>query len=104
MPGCSSDCDLLLAVVGAVRSHPGIHDWTIRFQHGRGAQVYLAGTAIENVRQVGRDAYEVELFNDHEIDGQPMRGSAVIPLGREDLDRLPAILDDGVSMARLINK
>ena len=90
-------------VVDAVRSHPGIHDWTIRFQHGRGAQVYLAGTAIENVRQVGRDAYEVELFNDHEIDGQPMRGSAVIPLGREDLDRLPAILDDGVSMAMLIH-
>src|SRR5437879_2424294 len=90
-------------VVDAVRSHPGIHDWTIRFQHGRGAQVYLAGTAIENVRQVGRDAYEVELFNDHDIDGQPMRGSAVIPLGREGLDRLPAILDDGVSMARLIH-
>src|SRR5437016_3964017 len=90
-------------VVGAVRSHPGIHDWTIRFQHGRGAQVYLAGTAIENVRQVGRDAYEVELFNDHEVDGQPMRGSAVIPLGREDLDRLPAILDDGVAMARLVH-
>ena len=89
-------------VIDAVRGHPEIHDWTIRFQHGRGAQVYLAGTAIENVRQVGREAYEVELFNDHEVDGQPMRGSAVIPLGREDLDRLPAILDDGVAMARLV--
>jgi len=90
-------------VVEAVRAHTEIHDWTIRFQQGRGAQVYLAGTAIENVRQVGRDAYEVELFNDHEVDGKPMRGSAVIPLGREDLDRLPAILDDGVAMARLVH-
>ena len=90
-------------VVDAVSSHAEIDDWTIRFQHGRGAQVYLAGTALENVRQVGRDAYEIELFNDHEVDGQPMRGSAVIPLGRKDLDRLPAILDDGVSMARLVN-
>jgi PmbA protein len=90
-------------VVDAVRGHPEIHDWTIRFQRGRGAQVYLAGTAIENVRQVGRDAYEIELFNDHQLDGEPMRGSAVIPLGREDLDRLPAILDDGVAMARLVH-
>ena len=42
-------------VVDAVRGHEGIDDWTIRFQHGRGAQVYLAGTAVENVRQVGRE-------------------------------------------------
>ena len=90
-------------VVDAVRGHEGIDDWTIRFQHGRGAQVYLAGTAVENVRQVGRDAYEVELFNDHQVDGQPMRGSAVIPLVREDLDRLPEILDDGVAMASLVH-
>jgi predicted Zn-dependent protease len=90
-------------VIDAVRGHPGIHDWTIRFEHGRGAQVYLAGTAIENVRQVGRDAYEVELFNDHELNGEPMRGSAVVPLGREDLDRLPEILDDGVAMASLVH-
>src|SRR6266550_4971755 len=90
-------------IVEAVRGHPGIHDWTIRFQHGRGAQVYLAGTALENVRQVGRDAYEVELFNDHEVNGERMRGSAVVPLGRGDLDRLPAILDDGVAMASLVH-
>jgi len=90
-------------VVDAVRGHPGVHDWTIRFQRGRGAQVYLAGTALENMRQVGRDAYEIELFNDHQVDGEPMRGSAVIPLGREDLARLPSILDDGVSMASLVH-
>lgn len=90
-------------VVEAVRGHPEIHDWTIRFQHGSGAQVYLAGAAVENVRQVGRDAYEIELFNDHQVDGQRMRGSAVIPLGIQDLDRLPAILDDGVAMARLVH-
>jgi predicted Zn-dependent protease len=90
-------------VVEAVRGHPEIHDWTIRFQHGRGAQVYLAGAAVENVRRVGRDAYEIELFNDHEVDGAPMRGSAVIPLGIQDLARLPAILDDGVAMARLVH-
>jgi len=90
-------------VVDAVRRHPEIHDWTIRFQHGRGAQVYLAGTAIENVRQVGRDAYEVELFNDHRVDGERVRGSAVVPLGREDLNRLPSILDDGVAMASLVH-
>jgi PmbA protein len=90
-------------VIDAVQRHPEIHDWTIRFQHGRGAQVYLAGTAIENLRQVGRDAYEVELFNDHEVNGERVRGSAIVPLVREDLDRLPAILDSGVSMASLVH-
>ncbi|TMB84449.1 MAG: hypothetical protein E6J39_03920, partial [Chloroflexi bacterium] len=102
-PAAASARPMDQRVVDAVRRHPGIHDWTIRFQHGRGAQVYLAGTAIENVRQVGRDAYEVELFNDHQVDGERVRGSAVVPLGREDLNRLPSILDDGVAMASLVH-
>jgi predicted Zn-dependent protease len=90
-------------VIEALRAHPGIDDWTVRHQRGRGAQVYLAGTAIENVRQVEREAYEVELFNDHLVDGEPRRGAAVVPLGREDLDRLPAILEDAVTMASLVH-
>lgn len=90
-------------VIEALRGHPGIDDWTVRHQRGRGAQVYLAGAAIENIRRVEREAYEVEVFNDHLIDGERRRGAAVVPLGREDLDRVPAILEDAVTMASLVH-
>ena len=53
----------------ALARHPRIDDWTVRRQRGRSAQIYLVGNAIENVRQVEREAYEVEVFNDHDVDG-----------------------------------
>jgi predicted Zn-dependent protease len=95
-------------IVEALRAHPGIHDWTLRLERVRGVQIYLAGTDVESVRQVSREAYEVEVFNDHPApagtDGSGVaRGSATIPLARTDLDRLPGILDDAVTMASLIN-
>ena len=95
-------------IVDALRSHPGIHDWTLRLERTRGVQIYLAGTDIESVRQVSREAYEVEVFNDHPApsgsNGSEMaRGGATIPLARTDLDRLPKILDDAVTMASLIH-
>jgi predicted Zn-dependent protease len=90
----------LLDVLGR---HPGIHDWTARRQVGRSIQVYLVGGAIENVRQVEREAYEVELFNDHLLDGEPRRGAATVPLSRSDLDRLPDVLDAASSMASLVH-
>lgn len=92
----------------ALRAHPGIHDWTLRLERTRGVQIYLAGADIESVRQVSREAYEVEVFNDHPAparsSGSEMaRGGATIPLARVDLDHLPTILDDAVMMASLIN-
>ena len=93
-------------IVDAVRAHPGIDDWTIRLERSRGVQIYLAGTDVESVRQVSREAYEVEVFNDHSGAGggrEMARGSATIPLAAIDLARLPAILDDAVTMASLIN-
>lgn len=95
-------------IVDALRAHPGIHDWTLRLERTRGVQIYLAGTDVESVRQVTREAYEVEVFNDHPAPPggngpDVVRGGATIPLARTDLDRLPRILDDAVTMASLIH-
>ena len=95
-------------IVDALRAHPGIDDWILRLERTRGVQVYLAGSDVESVRQVSREAYEVEVFNDHPAppgsDGsETARGGATIPLARVDLDNLPRILDDAVTMASLIN-
>lgn len=94
-------------ILDALRGHAGIDDWTLRLERSRGVQIYLAGTDVESVRQVSREAYEVEIFNDHPApagaDLDHARGSATIPLARIDLGRLPTILDDAVTMAKLIN-
>jgi predicted Zn-dependent protease len=96
-------------MVAALQSQPGIDDWTLRLQRSRGVQIYLAGRAIESVREVSREAYEVELFNDHPVpaadgDGSSTaRGSAIIPLARGDLARLDTILGDAVTMASLVH-
>jgi len=96
-------------VTAALRAHPGIADWTLRLERARGIQIYLVGTDVESVREVSREAYEVDLFHDHPapagagIDGDLARGSATIPLALIDLERLPSILDEGVTMASLIN-
>jgi predicted Zn-dependent protease len=90
-------------VLTALANQPGVSDWMVRFQHGHGAQVYVAGNALENVRTVDRRAYEIEIYNDHLADGQPVRGSVIVPVAHEDLDRLPAILDEAVGMASLVH-
>jgi PmbA protein len=97
-------------IIDALRAHPGIDDWTLRLERSRGVQIYLVGTDVESIREVSREAYEVELFNDHPAPAGPgggsdevPRGSATVPLARIDMGRLPAILDDAVTMARLIN-
>jgi PmbA protein len=95
-------------ILDALRTHPGIDDWTLRMERTRGVQVYLVGDQVESVRQVSREAYEVEVFNDHSAPSAsgevgPARGGATIPLARVDLGNLPTILDDAVTMARLIN-
>lgn len=95
-------------IIDALRAHPGIDDWTLRVERSRGVQIYLVGGDVESIREDSREAYEVELFNDHpapagaEGTGRA-RGSATVPLARVDMGRLPAILDDAVTMARLIN-
>ncbi|MGZ8563269.1 MAG: metallopeptidase TldD-related protein, partial [Candidatus Limnocylindria bacterium] len=93
-------------IIDALRAHPGIDDWTLRLERSRGVQIYLVGTDVESIREVSREAHEVELFNDHPaLSGESgiARGSATVPLARVDMGRLPAILDDAVTMARLIN-
>jgi predicted Zn-dependent protease len=90
-------------LLDALGSHPGIDDWTVRRQRGRSAQIYLVGDVIENVRQVEREAYEVEVFNDHEVDGQRRRGSATVPVSRGDLERVPQVLDIATTMASLVH-
>jgi PmbA protein len=87
----------------ALSRHPRINDWTARWQRGHSVQIYLVGGAVENLRHVEREAYEVDIFNDHTADGAPSRGSAVLPLSRADLDRLGEVLDDGALMASLVH-
>jgi len=87
----------------ALGRHAGIDDWTARRQRGRSAQIYLVGNMVENVRQVEREAYEVEIFNDHQLDGEPRRGSATIPMSGPDLDRLQEVLDTATVMASLVH-
>ena len=87
----------------ALATHPGIHDWTVRRQQGRSTQIYLVGDALENLRQVEREAYEVAIYNDHPFEGQTMRGSVTLPLSRTDLERLGPVLDDAVTMAGLVH-
>jgi PmbA protein len=90
-------------LIDQLNRHPGIHDWTVRRQEGRSTQIYLVGEALENLRQVEREAYEVEICNDHPHDGGTMRGSVTVPLARTDLDRLDAVLDDAATMASLVH-
>lgn len=93
-------------IIDALHAHPGIDDWTLRLERSRGVQIYLVGGEVESIRQDSREAYEVELVNDHPAPGSDLevaRGSATVPLSPDDLGRLPAILDDAVTMARLIN-
>ncbi|MDQ2854478.1 MAG: metallopeptidase TldD-related protein [Chloroflexota bacterium] len=96
-------------IIEALRAHPGIDDWTLRLERTQGVQIYLAGNDIESVRRVSREAYEVEVFNDHPApagdqgEDDRVRGSATVPLARVDLARLPRVLDDAVTMAKLVN-
>ena len=87
----------------ALERHPAVHDWTARRQVGRGAQIYLVGNQVENVRQIQRESYQVELFNDHQADGEPSRGAAKVPVSRADLERLPDVLETATTMASLVN-
>lgn len=90
-------------LVDALGGHPAIHDWTVRRQHGRSVQIYLVGNVVENVRQVEREAYEVEVFNDHDVEGTRHRGAATVPMSSADLDRLPEVLDTATVMASLVH-
>jgi predicted Zn-dependent protease len=87
----------------ALERHPAVHDWTARRQVGRGVQIYLVGNQVENVRQIERESYEAELFNDHQADGEPSRGAAKVPVSRADLERLPEVLETATTMASLVN-
>ncbi|HEX6473839.1 MAG TPA: metallopeptidase TldD-related protein [Candidatus Limnocylindria bacterium] len=87
----------------ALERHPSVHDWTARRQAGRSVQVYLVGNQVENVRQVERESYEVEVFNDHQANGETSRGAAKVPISRADLERLPEVLETATTMASLVN-
>lgn len=96
-------------ITDALQANPAIADWTLRMERSRGVQIYLVGTDLESVREVSRDGYEVDVFHDHptpagvSLASDAARGSATIPLARIDLERMPAILGDAVTMASLVN-
>jgi predicted Zn-dependent protease len=90
-------------ILEALERHPSINDWTVRRTHAVGSQVYLAAGTLESVRRVGREAYAVDVYCDHEVDGEAMRGSVTIPVGRDELAGFDRVLDEAVLMARLIH-
>jgi PmbA protein len=90
-------------ILDALERHPDVADWTVRRQHAAGAQVYVAAGTLESVRRVGREAYAVDIYTDHELDGEPMRGSVTIPVGRDELAGFDHLLDEAVVMAGLIH-
>ncbi len=90
-------------IVDTLQRQPGVSDWTVRRQHAAGAQVYVAGNAVEAVRRVGREAYEVDVYCDHEADGESVRGSVTVPVGRDELAGFATILDEAVAMAGRIH-
>jgi PmbA protein len=90
-------------IIEALERHPSVDDWTVRRSHAMGAQVYLAAGTLESVRRVGREAYAVDVYCDHQVDGEPMRGSVTIPVGREELGRFDQVLDEAVVMAGRIH-
>jgi PmbA protein len=110
---------MLDEITAALGRHSGVSDWTVRRRRSRSLQLYLIGSAIESVREVNTDDYEVEVLNDHPFpargngrsagaagtgDGTALaRGSATIKLVGADRARLEARLDDAVLMAQLVH-
>ncbi|HEV2123988.1 MAG TPA: metallopeptidase TldD-related protein [Chloroflexota bacterium] len=98
--------DLITAALG--RNH-GVSDWTVRHRRTRSTQLYLIGRAIENVREVNTEEYEVEVFNDHpypegtEKAGTPARGVASIKLVPADKGNLARRIEEAVIMAQLVS-
>ena len=90
-------------LIDALERHPQVHDWTVRHQVGAEAQVYLAGSALEAVRSTSREAYQVDCFHDHVVDGEPMRGTATLPVTRDEIDRFPELLEEAIFMAGLVH-
>lgn len=90
-------------IIDALERHPSVNDWTVRRTHAMGSQVYLAAGTLESVRRVGREAYAVDVYCDHEVDGQPMRGSVTVPVGRDELAGFDRVLDEAVLMASRIH-
>ncbi len=90
-------------ILDALERHPDVADWTVRRQNVAGAQVYVAAGTLESVRRVGREAYAVDVYCDHEVDGEPMRGSVTVPVGRDELPGFDHLLDEAVVMAGRIH-
>ncbi len=90
-------------IIGALERHPSVSDWTVRYTHATGSQVYLAAGTLESVRRVGREAYAVDVYCDHPVNGEPMRGSVTVPVGRDELAGFEQVLDEAVEMAGRIH-
>ncbi len=90
-------------ILDALERHPDVTDWTVRRQHAAGAQVYVTAGTLESVRRVGREAYAVDVYCDHQVDGELMRGSVTIPVGRDELAGFDHALAEAVVMAGLID-
>jgi PmbA protein len=83
----------------ALARQPGVDDWTLRHERTRGVQLYLVGSAVENVRHVHRESYQLEVYHRHGTDADHQMGSASLPLSTADLDTVGALLTEGVTIA-----
>lgn len=86
----------------ALDRHPQVSEWSIRRQRGDDTQIYLTAGAVEAVRQVEREAYEVQVHVDRETPEGPTRGTATLPVEQDDVPRFAQLLDEAVAIAGLV--
>jgi hypothetical protein len=56
---------MLDRITAALERHPDVAGWTVRRRRSRSTQLYLIGSAVENVREVATEEFDVEVLNDH---------------------------------------
>ena len=79
---------MLDRLTSVLARHPEVNDWTVRRRRSRSVQLYLIGTAVESVREVATEEYELDVFNDHPYPAQqldlpgPIQNPGARPSGR----------------------
>ena len=105
---------MLDQIVAQLERNEHVHDWTLRRRTARSVQLYLIGQAIENVREVETEEYDLEVYNDHPFPegfkdrggAAPVglaRGVASLTLSAVDRGRLDERVADAVTMASLVH-
>ena len=70
-------------IIAALERHAGVADWSVARRRSRDVQLYLIGPEVESQREVITEAFDVEVYNNHQRpDGSAVRGVASVRLVR----------------------